>query len=161
MYRNLLVGFLILAYSVVVFAQETAKVLKVVDGQSLEIEYDGQKETIYFLGVAIPKLGPGDEIYKSKKYKKTLKKREKESFKLVKSLVREGDRILIEFDERKWDRLHRFVGYIFVSDGRMLNEEVIKAGYSNVELRPPNIKYEDRFNQIVKEAKIKKKGIWK
>ncbi len=162
---NIFVKFFLLSFLIFFadncFAQNSGKVLRVIDGQSLEIEYEGQKETIHLLGVEIPRLAPEDEIYKSKKYKKRLKKREKAAFKLMKSLVKEGDNLFIEFDERKWDKLHRFVGYVFAEDGRMLNEEIIRAGYSNVELRPPNIKYEEEFNQVLEEAKLKKRGMWK
>jgi micrococcal nuclease len=33
----------------------------------------------------------------------------------------------------------------YLSDGMMLNEEIVKAGYANVMSLPPNVKYKDRF----------------
>jgi micrococcal nuclease len=32
-----------------------------------------------------------------------------------------------------------------LSNGKMLNEEIVKAGYANVMTIPPNVKYKDRF----------------
>ncbi len=42
----------------------------------------------------------------------------------------------------------------------MLNEEIVKAGYANVMIIPPNVKYQDKFLKAYKEARERKKGLW-
>ncbi len=43
----------------------------------------------------------------------------------------------------------------------MLNEEIVKSGYANVMTIPPNVKYQDRFLKAYKQARERKRGLWK
>ncbi len=52
------------------------------------------------------------------------------------------------------------LGYVYLSNGKMLNEEVIKAGYANVLTISPNFKYKDKFLKALKEARKRKRGLW-
>ncbi len=47
-----------------------------------------------------------------------------------------------------------------LSNGKMLNEEIVKAGYANVMTIPPNVKYKDRFLKAYKHARERKRGLW-
>ncbi|MDP3790254.1 MAG: thermonuclease family protein, partial [Candidatus Omnitrophota bacterium] len=51
--------------------------------------------------------------------------------------------------------------YVYLPDGRMLNAEIIKAGYAQVMTVPPNVAYEDMFLQLQKEAREANRGLWK
>jgi len=37
------------------------------------------------------------------------------------------------------------LAYVYLSDPKMLNEEIVKAGYANLIPYPPNVKYQERF----------------
>ena len=50
--------------------------------------------------------------------------------------------------------------YVYLPDGKMLNEEIVKAGYAQVMTYPPNIKYQERFLKAYREARESKKGLW-
>ena len=78
----------------------------------------------------------------------------------VESLVKTGDLVTIEFDKQQRDRHGRLLGYVYLSNGKMLNEEIVKAGYANVMTIPPNVKYQDKFSRAYKEAREKKRGLW-
>ncbi len=52
------------------------------------------------------------------------------------------------------DRYDRLLGYVYLSNGKMLNEEIVKAGYANV-------KYQDRFLKAYQEARERKRGLWR
>ncbi len=78
----------------------------------------------------------------------------------VESLVKSGDLITIEFDAQQRDRYNRLLGYVYLSNGKMLNEEIVKAGYANVMSIPPNVKYQDRFLRAYQEARERKRGLW-
>ena len=58
------------------------------------------------------------------------------------------------------DRYGRLLGYVYLRSGKMLNVEIVKAGYANVMTVPPNVKYQDRFLNAYKEARESKKGLW-
>ena len=78
----------------------------------------------------------------------------------VESLVSTGNTITIEFDVQERDRYGRLLGYVYLSNGKMLNEEIIKAGYAKVMTIPPDVKYKDRFLNAFKYAREAKRGLW-
>ncbi len=55
---------------------------------------------------------------------------------------------------------NNLLGYVYLSNGKMLNEEIVKAGYANVMTIPPNVKYKDRFLNAYQEARKRKRGLW-
>jgi len=78
----------------------------------------------------------------------------------VNSLIKRGVFITIEFDVKEIDRYGRLLCYVYLSNGKMLNEEIVKAGYANVKAIPPNVKYKDRFLNAFKYAKEAERGLW-
>ncbi len=74
--------------------------------------------------------------------------------------IKPGNLITIEFDAQQRDRYDRLLGYVYLSNGKMLNEEIVKAGYANVMTIPPNVKYQDRFLKAYREARKRKRGLW-
>ncbi len=85
----------------------------------------------------------------------------KRATEFVESLVKPGDLITIEFDAQQRDRYGRLLGYVYLSNGKMLNKEIVKAGYANVMTILPNVKYQDRFLRAYKEARKKRRGLWR
>ena len=62
--------------------------------------------------------------------------------------------------EMERDKYKRLLGYVYLSDGKMLNDEIIKAGYANDMTIPPNVKYQDRFLRAYEQARERKRGLW-
>lgn len=85
----------------------------------------------------------------------------KEAANYTRNLVKPGDIVKIEFDVRPRDQYGRLLGYAYLSNGKMLNEELVKAGYANVMTYPPNVKYQERFLKAYREARENKRGLWK
>jgi len=71
-----------------------------------------------------------------------------------------GDRVRIEFDVQKRDQCSRVLGYVYLGDGRMLKEEIVKAGYASLMTYPPNIRYEGAFLKAYREGRESKRGLW-
>jgi micrococcal nuclease len=92
---------------------------------------------------------------------KTIIRMGKKATRFVKRLVKPGDGASIEFDVEKTDKYGRLLGYVYLSDGKMLNEEIVKAGYASLLSHPPNVKCESRFLKAYREARNNKKGLWK
>ena len=140
------------------------KVLSIVDGDTLKINYKGQKESIRLIGIDTP------ESRINKKTKKDAKRSGtdiepiiamgKKATAYVESLVKPGDTITIELDVQERDRYGRLLCYVYLSNGKMLNEEIIKAGYANVMTIPPDVKYKDKFFKVCQEARERKVGLW-
>jgi len=68
--------------------------------------------------------------------------------------------ITIELDVQERDRYGRILGYVYLSNGKMLNEEIVKAGYAIIMTIPPNVKYKNRFLKAYQEARESKRGLW-
>jgi micrococcal nuclease len=67
----------------------------------------------------------------------------------------------LELEVEKRDRYGRLLVYVFLQEGRLLNEEIVKAGYANLLTIPPNVEYRDRFSNDHSEAREKRRGLWK
>jgi micrococcal nuclease len=140
------------------------EVLSVVDGDTLKIDYKGQKESIRLIGIDTPESRVNKKTKKDAKRSgqdiETIIAMGKRATAYAESLVKAGDTITIEFDVQELDNYKRLLGYVYLSNGMMLNEEIVKAGYANVMTIPPNVKYKDRFSKAYKYAKERKVGLW-
>lgn len=160
-----LLFLLILSLSHPLYAQESGKVRSVIDGDTLKIIYRGKEERVRLIGIDAPesKINPKAEkdANRSGEDLKTIISMGKKATRFVERLVKPGDRVSIEFDVEKRDKYGRLLGYIYLSDGRMLNEEIVKAGYANLLTYPPNVKYQETFLKAYREARENKRGLWK
>jgi micrococcal nuclease len=69
----------------------------------------------------------------------------------------EGERVALEFDVEKVDQYGRLLAYLWLTDGRMFNEVLLKEGYAQMATFPPNVKYVERFREAQREAD---RGLW-
>jgi micrococcal nuclease len=146
-------------------AYNSATVVRVVDGDTLRIAMNGHEEAVRLIGIDTP------ESKTNKKAKKDAIKTNhdveaitamgREAAKYVKTLVRKGDLVGIEFDVQKRDKYNRLLVYAYLSDGKMLNEEIVKAGYASVMTYPPNVKYQERFVKAHREARDTGRGLYR
>jgi micrococcal nuclease len=144
---------------------EAAIVVKIVDGDTLNINYKCQKESIRLIGIDTPESMVNKKTKRDAKRSgqdiKTIIEMGKRATAYVKGLVKAGDLITLEFDVQERDRYGRLLGYVYLSNGKMLNEEIVKAGYANVMTIPPDVKYKDRFLKTYQEARESRRGLWK
>jgi micrococcal nuclease len=71
-----------------------------------------------------------------------------------------GTQVTIETDVRTRDDYRRILGYIYLPDGRMVNEEMAKSGYVTALVYPPNVKYAEKIRKAVTEAQRARRGLW-
>jgi len=145
--------------------QESASVLRVLDGETLKIDRNGQKELIKLIGLDVPK-----SKMHSKAERDAIQSRQDfpsmtsmgiEAMQFLKRLVKSGDTVAIEFDVVTRDKEGMLLGYIYLPDGRMLNQEMLRAGYAYLAISTPNVKYQERLLQARAEAWKKGRGVWK
>lgn len=70
-------------------------------------------------------------------------------------------KVYLEFDKEPQDHYGRLLAYVWLPDGRMLNELLVCEGYAFPLTVKPNTKYKDRFLKCYKEAVMGNKGLWK
>jgi micrococcal nuclease len=146
------------------YAQQTTTVTRIVDGDTLKVFYLEGEESIRLIGIDTPESRVNKKTKKDAKRSgqdiETIIAMGKRATEYVESLVKPGGLITIEFDVQERDRYKRLLGYVYLSNGKMLNEEIVKAGYASVMTIPPNVKYKDRFLKAYQEAREDKRGLW-
>lgn len=78
----------------------------------------------------------------------------------IEHLLARGAPVSLEFDVEKTDRYGRALAYVFLPDGRMVNEEMAKAGYATALVYPPNVRYVERIRRAVAQAREARRGLW-
>jgi len=127
-------------------ATENVRVNKVVDGDTIELE-SGQK--IRYIGIDTPEsVDPG----------KPVECFSEEAAKKNRDLV-EGKEIRLETDISDKDRYGRLLRYVWINDS-LINEILVREGYAKSSTYPPDVKYQERFNQAEKLAREEEKGLW-
>ncbi len=68
--------------------------------------------------------------------------------------------VRLEFDRERRDQYHRILAYVYIGD-ELLNEELIRAGFSRAETRfPYDVGMKRRFIAAEKEAQHARRGLW-
>jgi micrococcal nuclease len=139
-------------------------VVQIVDGDTLTIQHNGRSEKIRLIGIDAPESGVNNKTKKDAARGggdiEAITKMGQEATRFVKKIVRPGDPVTIEFDKQTRDKYGRLLGYVYLANGKMLNEEIVKAGYANLLTYPPNVKYQDRFLKAYREARENNRGLW-
>ena len=156
--------FVLVLVSSPIYAQQKTTVTRIIDGDVIHIIYGGVEKRVRLIGIDAPE---------SRIDRKALKDANMGEYDIeaivemgakakayVNGLIKRGDFVTIEFDVKKKDRYGRLLCYVYLSNGKMLNEEIVKAGYANIKATPPNVEHKDRFLNAFKFAKETKRGLW-
>lgn len=162
---NILALLAILFSTTLLYSEDAVRVLWVVDGDTLKVNYKGKEESVRLFGIDAPESRINkkakNDAQRSGEDLKTITAMGKKATNYVKSFVKPGDTVRMEFDVQKRDKYGRLLGYVYLSDEKMLNEEIVKAGYAQLMTIPPNVHYQERFLKAYREARENKKGLWK
>lgn len=124
-------------------AAQTAQVVGIVDGDTIDVEIGGQIFRVRYIGMNTPEVGQpcADEA--------TAKNSELLSGKMV-TLVK---------DVSETDRYGRLLRYVYVGD-IFVNAELVRQGYANAATYPPDVAYADLFVELEAEAWAAGRGCW-
>ena len=147
------------------YADETATVIDVMDGDTLTIEYNNKKEAINLIGIDAPEsvMNRKAEVDSRNTGESLLTITSKgiDAKRFVERIVNKGDIVFLAFDVQVKDQEGKLQGYVYLSDGRLLNEEIVRAGYARVTVSPPNVRFKERFMDALKEARTYRRGLWR
>jgi hypothetical protein len=69
--------------------------------------------------------------------------------------------VLLEADTTEIDAYGRLLRYVYLTEDKsMVNEAILRAGYAQVALFPPDMKYEDQLRLAQSEAEVERRGLW-
>ena len=128
-------------------AQDLVKVKEVTDGDTLLLT---NGEYVCLIGLNTPE---------TKHPQKPVERFVKEAYLFTKQMV-EGKEVRLEYDQTRKDRHGRILAYVYLLDGTFFNAEIIKQGYGFAYTKYP-FKYMEEFRQYEREAKEKRRGLWK
>ena len=131
-------------------AYENGYVSKVVDGDTIYIQWEGQEEKVRLIGIDTP-----ESVASTKK--------DVPAGKIAATYLRElvlGKEVEVEFDERMKDNYDRYLAYIYLEDGTMVNLLLAQEGYARAMFYEPNIRYKREIEEAVQMAMKESKGLW-
>ncbi len=114
---------------------ETGRVVQVIDGDTIDVEVNGDRVRVRYLGVNTPER---DEACYS------------EATAANRSLVN-GQTVALYKDKSETDRFGRLLRYVFVGDV-FVNRELIVQGYAESVLYEPDRAYFEEFAALEREA---------
>jgi len=105
-----------------------------------------------------------------------------EATEFVKTLIKSGQEVQLEFDVQERDKYRRLLAYVYIlickgecaieavqghkyvrlDDGwyDFINATIVMSGYATPMTIPPNVKYAELFKELYKEARDNKRGLW-
>ena len=141
-----------------------ASVAEIVDADTIKIWINNRIERLRFIGIDAPEIHKNRKAYymARKKHKdiEEILKMGKKAKEYLLSVIKPGDIVWVEFDVQLRDKYGRLLGYVYLENGEMLNEKILKDGYAYILTIPPNVKYVDRFYRAYRYALENKKGLW-
>lgn len=84
---------------------------------------------------------------------------EEKAIEFAKSLL-EGKTVRLESDIENRSRGSYVQVYVFLKDGTFVNAEILRNGYAELNIVPPNTKYTDQLREAYLEAKKELRGLY-
>lgn len=125
----------------------SVRVVAVHDGDTVSVIIGMKNERLRLIGIDAPEIGQGLWGIKAKNHLKEL-------------LNHSGHIATLELDVEKRDKYGRILGYLWASDKKLINLEMVRDGYAVIFTFPPNVKYVDDLRKAQDFAKKKNLGIW-
>lgn len=117
-------------------------VIRVLDGDTIEVELGGERERIRYIGIDTPEMGDTRPAIRALAF---------EARQANARLV-EGRRVRLELDVDKRDRYGRLLAYVWVGD-TLVNEALVRSGHAATYTFPPNVRYVERFVAAARSAR--------
>ncbi|MDD5222454.1 MAG: thermonuclease family protein [bacterium] len=157
--------FLLLLLSPSVFSFPLSPVFRVVDGDTIVVNYQGQKEKVRLIGVDTPEtVDPRRPVQYFGKEASNFTKR-----------MLTGKQVRLEFDQNKRDKYGRLLAYIHLSLAQAkdapdcmvksgpaefdFDASLISCGYGHAYTRFPFARM-DKYRDLERQARFSNRGLW-
>ena len=159
-----LVSFLLFLGVAYAEAREPVSLVRIIDGDTIVVRYHLKNEHVRLIGIDTPESKDNKRAhFVSKREGVDLDEMLSEGERAKSFVERELDEkeeLSLELDVEARDRYGRLLAYVYLPNGEMLNELIMKAGYAYVLTVPPNVRYAERFLKEFRDARDKKRGLW-
>lgn len=130
-----------------------SKVIKVVDGDTAQIEINGQTKTVRYIGMDTPEIVDP---------RKTVQCFGREASNKAHELL-DNQMVQLEFDKSvgEQDKYGRLLAYIILSDGSIYNKKMIAEGYAKeYTYQNQSYRYQTEFKSAQADAESAQLGLW-
>lgn len=134
-------------------ATETARVVRVVDGDTLIIDRGRGSERLRYIGIDAPESVKPDT---------PVEFMGKEASAANAALV-EGATVVLEKDVSETDRFGRLLRYVWLKDGEawlFVDLELVRQGYAQAVTFPPDVRWTDTLRAAERVARDAGLGLW-
>ena len=134
------------------FTTSLYDVIKVVDGDTIEVAINNKKEKIRLIGIDTPEtVDP----------RKPVQCFGKEASNKAKEML-SGKKVLLEIDltQGERDKYKRLLRYVFLENGLNFNKYMIEQGFAHEYTYDLPYKYQKEFKQAEQEAMQAGRGLW-
>ena len=121
----------------------TARIIEVIDGDTIIIEGNYR---VRYIGIDTPETHPVAEPFGM------------EAWQANRALV-EGKVVRLEKDVSEVDKYGRLLRYVYV-DNIFVNAELVKQGLAYAQAYPPDTKHQDYLEELEQEARRAGRGMW-
>jgi micrococcal nuclease len=127
----------------------TAYVLRAVDGDTIEVLLDGQREDVRYIGIDTPEtVKPGTPVQcfgpRAHRFNARLVTHE---------------RVRLVFGVERRDVYDRLLAYVYLGD-RFVNAELARRGFARTLTIAPNDRFAGRFEHLQSAAARAGRGLW-
>lgn len=127
--------------------RETGKVVKVIDGDTIDVKIGDQAYTVRYIGVDTPENTTRKEYYGPEAAYQN-------------RLLVEGKTVTLVKDDSETDRYGRLLRYV-VAGNVFVNYQLVFDGFAQANSYPPDTSCDAVFNTAERSARDNQRGIWK
>ena len=138
-------------YPTEIFFEDTAyQVTRIIDGDTIEIRYDGKLTSVALIGVDTPETAHPQ---------KPVEPFGKEATAFIRNLLL-GESVYLRFDGNRTEKYGRLLAYLYrAPDGLFVNLEIVRQGYGKVYTVFP-FKHKTLFQHYGGQAQKARRGLW-
>ncbi len=133
-------------------SQTGYKVVKVVDGDTVVVEMDGQAETLRLIGINTP------ETVDSQKPVECFGREASAKAKAL--LTGQTVKLVADLTQGERDKYGRLLRYVFLANGTNFNQLMIEEGYAYEYTYNLPYQYQTKFKTAERRARLFEKGLW-
>jgi micrococcal nuclease len=142
-----------------------ARVLYVIDGDTLKVTVEGEKVSIRLIGIDTPESKPNP---RSRKQAKEFGKSEEEVVKMgraarafLEAELRGVKEVRIRTHKKAYDRYDRVLAAVYLPDGDDLSEKILRSGFGlPYEIKPYTTRRE-AYAEAHRQARASHRGLWR
>lgn len=129
---------------------------KVVDGDTLLVDFQGTSSYIRLIGINTPESVAPDEYLESTGKENTAEGSAASRY--TKQVLIDKKYVYLEFDSSEYDKYGRILAYVWIEPDKsnvrenMLNARLLESGHAEVMSIEPNTRYKEEFEEIQCQA---------